>query len=102
MRRMPLWVAFVAAGAVLTAAYVWAPGLKGSAPLFNLLGLAPVLAIVAGVRIYKPASKAPWWWFAAGMGLFWLGDLYTYSYPKLFGADVEFPSLGDGIRQMNA
>jgi len=80
---------------VLTAAYVWAPVLKGSAPLFNLLGLAPVLAIVAGVRIYQPASKGPWWWFAAGMGLFWLGDLYTYSYPKLFVGEVPFPSPGD-------
>ena len=30
------------------------------------------------------------------MMLFWLGDLYTYSYPRLFGADVPFPSIGDG------
>jgi hypothetical protein len=29
--------------------------------------------------------------------LFWLGDLYTYSYPRVFGADVPFPSLGDGL-----
>ena len=29
--------------------------------------------------------------------LFWLGDLYTYSYPRLFGAEVPFPSLGDGV-----
>ena len=35
--------------------------------------------------------------FAAGLALFWLGDLYTYSYPKLFGADVPFPSAGDAI-----
>ena len=33
---------------------------------------------------------------ASGSLLFWLGDLYTYSYPRLFGADVPFPSLGDG------
>jgi diguanylate cyclase (GGDEF)-like protein len=95
MRRLSPWAAFLAAGAVLTGAYLWAPGLKGSAPLFNLLGLAPVLAIVAGVRLYKPASKGPWWWFAAGMGLFWLGDIYTYSYPKLIGHEVPFPSPGD-------
>jgi hypothetical protein len=75
MRRPSPWAAFLAAGAVLTGAYLWAPGLKGSAPLFNLLGLAPVLAIVAGVWRHAPASKGPWWWFAAGMGLFWLGDL---------------------------
>src|SRR3954451_20446674 len=95
MRRLPVWAVFLAAGAVITGAYLWAPGLKGSAPLFNLLGLAPVPAIVAGVRLYKPASKGPWFWFAAGMGLFWLGDLYTYSYPKLIGHEVPFPSPGD-------
>ena len=32
-----------------------------------------------------------------GQFLFFAGDLYTYSYPKLFGAEVEFPSLGDAI-----
>src|SRR3954471_8935219 len=96
MRRLPVWAVFLAAGAVMTGAYLWAPGLKGSAPLFNLLGLAPVPAIVAGVCLHKPASKAPWWWFAGGMALFWLGDLYTYSYPRLIGREVPFPSPGDG------
>ncbi len=95
MRRQLPWIAFLAVGAVLTGAYLWAPGLKGSAPLFNVLGLAPVLAIVAGMALYRPASRGPWWWFAAGMGLFWLGDLYTYSYPKLIGHEVPFPSPGD-------
>src|SRR4051812_29493129 len=96
MRRLPPWAAFLAAGALMTGAYLWAPGLKGSGPLFNLLGLAPVLAIFAGMRLHRPASKAPWWCFAAGMALFWLGDLYTYSYPILIGHDVPFPSPGDG------
>src|SRR4029079_18234547 len=41
-------------------------------------------------------TKGPWWCFAVGFLLFWLGDLYTYSYPRLSGADVPFPSLGDG------
>src|SRR4029078_3365928 len=35
-------------------------------------------------------------WFSPFLFLlFWFGDLYTYSYPRLFGADVPFPSLGD-------
>ena len=64
--------------------------------VFNLLGLSPVIAIVVGVRRYRrPASPGPWRWFAIGFLLFWLGDLYTYSYPRLTGAEVPFPSLGD-------
>ena len=35
--------------------------------------------------------------FAVGQFLFFAGDLYTYSYPKLLGADVPFPSPGDAI-----
>ena len=72
------------------------PPFAASGPVFNLLGLSPVVAIIVGIRRYKPASRGPWIWFAVGMTLFWLGDLYTYSYPRLFGADVPFPSLGDG------
>jgi diguanylate cyclase (GGDEF)-like protein/PAS domain S-box-containing protein len=90
------WQLYLAGGALVTALYVFVAPFKGSGPVFNLLGLSPVLAIVAGMRWYRPESRGPWRWFAVGMTLFWLGDLYTYSYPRLFGADVPFPSLGDG------
>jgi diguanylate cyclase (GGDEF)-like protein/PAS domain S-box-containing protein len=62
----------------------------------NLIGLSPVVAIIAGVRVYKPTSRAPWHLFAVGFLLFWLGDLYTYSYPRLLDKEVPFPSIGDG------
>jgi diguanylate cyclase (GGDEF)-like protein/PAS domain S-box-containing protein len=94
--RVPLWQLYVATGALVTGLYVFVAPFKGSGPVFNLLGLSPVLAIAVGMRRYRPASRGPWRWFAIGMTLFWLGDLYTYSYPRLFGADVPFPSLGDG------
>jgi diguanylate cyclase (GGDEF)-like protein/PAS domain S-box-containing protein len=83
-------------GALLAAAYVLLPPFRGSGPVMNLLGLAPVLAIVAGVRMHRPRSSGPWIFFALGFVLFWLGDLYTYSYPLLLDRDVPFPSLGDG------
>ena len=73
------------------------PPLKGSGPVINLLGLYGVLGVVAGIRIHRPRARLAWWCFALGLALFWLGDIYTYSYPKLFGADVPFPSLGDAI-----
>jgi hypothetical protein len=93
--RRPVWQVYLAAGAVLTVLYALVPPFKGSGPVINLLGLSPVIAIVVGMRRHQPASNRPWLWFAFGMTLFWLGDLYTYSYPRLFGADVPFPSLGD-------
>ncbi|MEN3281934.1 MAG: diguanylate cyclase, partial [Solirubrobacteraceae bacterium] len=91
-----LWQLYLAVSALVCALYVFVAPFKGSGPVFNLLGLSPVVAIIVGVRRHKPASRGPWRWFAVGMTLFWLGDLYTYSYPRIFGADVPFPSLGDG------
>ena len=74
------------------------PPLKGSGPVMNLLGLSPVLAIVVGVRAAPPGvRRGPWCWFAVGFALFWLGDLYTYSYPQLLHREVPFPSLGDAL-----
>ena len=96
MRRPPAWLAYLSLGALLTAAYVLLPPFRGSGPVMNILGLSPVLAIVAGVRLHRPRSVVPWALFAAGFMLFWLGDLYTYSYPLLLDRDVPFPSPGDG------
>jgi len=95
-RRPALWQAYLGVGALLTALYVFVDPFAGSGPVINLLGLSPVIAILVGMRRNRPASRGPWRLFAIGMTLFWLGDLYTYSYPRLFGADVPFPSLGDG------
>ena len=86
---------YLALGSFACAAYLWLPPLKGSGPLMNLIGLTPVLAIAYGIRRHKPAAAKAWALLAAGSALFWFGDLYTYSYPKLFQVDVPFPSLGD-------
>jgi diguanylate cyclase (GGDEF)-like protein/PAS domain S-box-containing protein len=97
LRRLSIWQAYLAAGALLCALYAWVPPFAGSGPVMNVLGLSPVVAIVVGLRLHRPTSTGPWWLFAVGFGLFWLGDLYTYSYPRLFGAEVPFPSIGDGF-----
>ncbi len=94
--RPQLWQLYLAAGAILCALYAWVPPFAGSGPVMNLIGLSPVVAIVVGVRRHRPASPGPWYLFAVGFTLFWFGDLYTYSYPRLFGGEVPFPSIGDG------
>jgi diguanylate cyclase (GGDEF)-like protein/PAS domain S-box-containing protein len=91
------WIWYLGVTGLLSGAYLFAPGLSGNGPLINLLGLSGVLAIVAGIRMHKPGARAAWWLFAAGQFLFFSGDLYTYSYPKLFGVDVQFPSIGDAF-----
>ena len=97
LRRPQIWQLYLAGGSLLTLLYWTASPLQGSGPVINLLGLSGVTAVIVGLRRNRPASTLPWWFFALGLGLFWLGDVYTYSYPKLLHHDVPFPSIGDGI-----
>jgi diguanylate cyclase (GGDEF)-like protein/PAS domain S-box-containing protein len=95
--RKRVWIAYLFVGAVLTGAYLWFPSLKGNGPLINLLGLSSSIAIAVGIYLHRPRARAAWYLFIVGQLLFFAGDLYTYSYPKLFGVEVEFPSLGDAF-----
>jgi len=92
-----VWWIYLAVGAFICGLYVFVPPFKASGPVINGLGLYGVLGVVGGIRIHRPGARLAWWLFALGLFLFWLGDLYTYSYPKLFHADVPFPSIGDAV-----
>ena len=95
--RDHVWAWYLGTTGLLTAAYLFFPPLAGNGPLINFLGLSGVVAIVVGIAIHKPKARLAWWLFALGQFLFFSGDLYTYSYPKLFHTDVGFPSLGDAL-----
>jgi diguanylate cyclase (GGDEF)-like protein/PAS domain S-box-containing protein len=97
VRRTNAWAWYVGGAGLLTGLYLFVPPFKGNGPLINLLGLSGVVAIVVGIRMHRPQAKAAWWLFVLGQFLFFAGDLYTYSYPKVFGADVGFPSTGDAL-----
>jgi diguanylate cyclase (GGDEF)-like protein/PAS domain S-box-containing protein len=92
-----MWSGYLVVTCALMGLYLFVPPFAGNGPLINGLGLSGVVAIVVGIRMHKPRARAAWWLFAAGQFLFFSGDLYTYSYPKLLGADVGFPSIGDGL-----
>ncbi len=91
------WGAYLSLGALATAAYLFFPPLAGNGPLINAIGLSSSVALVVGILAHRPRAWIAWSLMAVGQLLFFAGDLYTYSYPKLFGADVPFPSLGDAL-----
>ncbi|HUO72464.1 MAG TPA: EAL domain-containing protein [Solirubrobacteraceae bacterium] len=95
--RTRAWQLYLVFGGIGTALYALVPPFAGSGPVINTLGMSGVVAVMVGVRMHRPKSRLPWWLFALGLFLFWLGDVYTYSYPRLFHADVPFPSAGDAI-----
>jgi diguanylate cyclase (GGDEF)-like protein/PAS domain S-box-containing protein len=95
--RNRVWALYLGVTGALMLVYLFFPPLAGNGPLINLLGLSGVVAIVVGIRMNRPRARAAWWLFAAGQFLFFAGDMYTYSYPKLAGVDVPFPSFGDAL-----
>jgi diguanylate cyclase (GGDEF)-like protein/PAS domain S-box-containing protein len=98
LKRPPLWVAYLAFGAVGMCVYLLNTPLKGNEALFNTLGLSSWVAVIVGIRRNKPRYKLPWWLFAFGFVLYWMGDVYTYSYRAyILHHEVPFPSIGDAI-----
>jgi diguanylate cyclase (GGDEF)-like protein/PAS domain S-box-containing protein len=95
--RGNLWWIYLSVGGCVAALYMTVAPLKGSGPMLNLLGLSGVLAVVAGMRIHRPHHRSAWRWFAAGLALFWAGDVYADSYPRLTGVRVPFPSAADAM-----
>ncbi|HET6172225.1 MAG TPA: EAL domain-containing protein [Gaiellales bacterium] len=89
------WIAYLGLAAFASGLYLFVPGLRGSGPLFNIISGSSFVAILIGIRIHRPAALWVWRWFAIGQALFFLGDVYTYSYPQVIGHDVPFPSAGD-------
>ncbi len=95
---LQLWQGYLAFAAVGAFLYMLVPPLKGNAAFFNALGLTSWIAVIVGIRRNRPGYSLPWWLFAVGLFLYWLGDVYTYSYPKyILHAEVSFPSIGDAI-----
>ena len=90
-----VWIAYLALAVGMSSLYLFAPGLRGNAPLLNIISGSSAIAILIGIRIHRPAAAWPWRWFAIGQALFFFGDVYTYSYPLVIGHEVPFPSAGD-------
>src|SRR3954452_11570374 len=97
LRRGRVWRLYLLSGGAACVLFALVPPFRGSGVLMNVLGLSAVLAVLAGLRLHQPASSAPWGFFAAALTLFWLGDLYTIGYDRLFHAEVQAPSVGDGV-----
>jgi diguanylate cyclase (GGDEF)-like protein/PAS domain S-box-containing protein len=97
IQRRHVWWIFLAFGLFVTALYVLVPPLKGSPLVINGLGLYGLLALVAGIRAYRPQAWVAWWLLVVGVFLFWVGDVYTYSIRIVFNVTVPFPSFGDAV-----
>src|SRR3954468_9059378 len=94
-RMKRAWWLYALSGLAVTLLYAFGPSWFGAAPVLNAIGASSVVAIVAGVYIWKPTKRLAWYLMALGLALFVAGDIITYNYERLFHAPLPFPSVGD-------
>lgn len=87
---MTVYVILVAA---LTGVYLTVSG--ALTPVWALIGLSSVVAVLVGVRINRPAHRWPWWTLAAALLAFTAGDTYYNSLEAYYSAANPFPSPAD-------
>ncbi|HUY60072.1 MAG TPA: EAL domain-containing protein [Solirubrobacteraceae bacterium] len=82
---------------MLPIAVLYLAGPLNAGPVFNLIGLSAVIAIVVGVRTHKPTARLAWHLIAAGMAFFVAGNVLSYNYAALFGGALPYPSVADVV-----
>jgi diguanylate cyclase (GGDEF)-like protein/PAS domain S-box-containing protein len=97
MRQRAPWVAFLAFGVLLGVVYFAVASPVSKVVVWGLAGMAPVLAILVGVRWHRPAHRLAWLLLAAGQLVFTVGDMIFYVHDYLLHRELAFPSVADGF-----
>ncbi|MFE0257048.1 aminotransferase class I/II-fold pyridoxal phosphate-dependent enzyme [Streptomyces sp. NPDC059010] len=85
--------AYIALVAVATVVYMTVPA--ALAPVWAVIGLSGVAAMLIGTHLHRPAHRWPWWVLAAGLLAFIAGDTYYNVMEAYFDASNPFPSPAD-------
>ena len=65
-RRIPIWYLYLAFGGVVTLLYTKVEPFAGNGWMMPVLSMSSAIAIVAGVRIYRPNASTAWLLMALG------------------------------------
>jgi diguanylate cyclase len=88
---------FLAVELVLGAAYFVMRSSLVGAVAYCLLGLAMMVALVVGIRTFRPARPLAWYLLAAGQLSFTVGDGINYTYEWVLEVAAPYPSVADGF-----
>ena len=82
IRDSRLWAGVLCAELALSAIFFLFPqnGIVQYA-LYEVIAAGALLSVLWGARHYRPVPLSPWFLFAAGIGLFIVGDILTDIYP---------------------
>jgi signal transduction histidine kinase len=96
LRTMPLARMYLLAGLAATGLYFLLPwNSRGQSLLYDLIGVTSAVAVVVGVRAHRPSLAAAWYFFAAGLMAFAVGDILFNLYPWVWHRDPPIPSVAD-------
>ena len=94
---LPWWRRFLGLGVALGVVYFAVPSPVSKVMTWGVAGLAPVVAILVGVRWHRPARAGAWLLFAAGQAAFTVGDMIFYVNDYLLHHELPLPSAADGF-----
>lgn len=97
-RSLPLPVAYASVAALFVLAYFRAPGLStdGRLPFYLAVSLSAFVAIVVGIRRYRPANWLPWALFAVSQLVYFAADVVFYTYHDILH-DARYPAPADAL-----
>lgn len=91
-----LWQSYALVALGLAVAYFLLGGIPDvQRVVYQLFILAAPVAIVVGLRRYRPEARRHWLLFAGGLLLWGVGDLYWYSSVWILGKQAPYPSFAD-------
>jgi diguanylate cyclase (GGDEF)-like protein len=93
--RRRLWWCYLVCGFAAAGASLWLPEPAYSI-VYDLVGLSAVAAILAGVRLQRPARPGIWYGLAGGLVLFVAGDAVYTVYEQVLQIEP-FPSPADAL-----
>jgi signal transduction histidine kinase len=89
-----IWRVFAAAAVPLGVLYFFL-GADGQTIIYQVFGVAALVASVVGIRRYRPTPSHHWWLFAVALAMWGLGDAYWNSYRWILKTQAPYPSFAD-------
>jgi diguanylate cyclase (GGDEF)-like protein/PAS domain S-box-containing protein len=91
------WVLYAGPLTAVSIPYLFGLPWISSGPVFNVIGISPVFAILIGLHLNKIRPRLPWYLIALGQTFFVAGDVISYNYERFFGHALPFPSIADAF-----
>ena len=89
-----VWRAFAAVALPLGILYFFVSP-SAETIIYQTFSASALVATLVGIRLYRPAPARHWWLFAAGLGLWCLGDAYWDCYRWILHTEAPYPSPAD-------